>query len=87
MNLYAAVLVVFDKRRALKRSQQQTKKRRIPENALLWVGAIGGAAGEYAVMKLVHQKTRVKRFMTLLPVFSILHIILLGVVIYFAFAK
>jgi uncharacterized membrane protein YsdA (DUF1294 family) len=81
MNLYGAGLVVFDKARALKR------KRRIPEKALLWVGLIGGAGGEYLTMKIIHHKTRVKKFMAFLPVFIILHVIIIGVLVYFAFAK
>jgi len=79
MSLYAAILTVFDKSRALKR------KRRIPENALLWIGVIGGAGAMFLTMKLVHHKTRVKKFMVFLPVLAVVHLVLLILAAVFAF--
>ncbi len=79
ISLYAVALTVFDKSRALKR------KRRIPENALLWIGVLGGAGGMYPAMKLIHHKTRVKRFMVLLPACIIVHLIIFVVLGVLAF--
>ena len=79
ISLYAAILTVIDKSRALKR------KRRIPENALLWIGALGGAGGMYLTMKLVHHKTRVKKFMVYLPVLTFVHLAIFIVLLVFAF--
>ncbi len=70
LSLYAAALTVFDKSRALKR------KRRIPEIAMLWVGVLGGAGMMYLTMKLIHHKTRVKKFMVYLPVLTFVHLVL-----------
>ena len=79
MSLYAAVITVYDKARAVKHKQ------RIPERALLWIGLIGGAGAMLLTMKLIHHKTRVKKFVVLLPAFIVLHAILLGVLIFFAY--
>lgn len=66
INLLAIVLTVSDKVRAKK------GKWRIPENLLLFVGLLGGAAGEYITMRIIHHKTRHKQFMITLPVFILL---------------
>lgn len=79
MSLYACSLTVYDKSRALKR------KRRISENALMYIGLLGGAGGMYLTMKLIHHKTKVKRFMVLLPALIIVHMIIFVVLAVFAF--
>ncbi|MBE6836177.1 MAG: DUF1294 domain-containing protein [Ruminococcaceae bacterium] len=71
ITLYAIGLTVIDKSHALKR------KRRIPENALLWIGVLGGAGGMYLAMKVLHHKTRVKKFMAFLPALTIVHLIVI----------
>ena len=81
MSLYGAALVIVDKSRAIKR------RRRIPEKAMLLVGLIGGAGGMFPTMKIVHHKTRVKKFMVLLPIFLIVHLIILIVFVVLAFMK
>jgi len=70
MTLYAACLAVSDKSRALKRKQ------RISERALLLIGLLGGAGGMYLTMKVIHHKTRVKKFMALLPVLTGVHAVI-----------
>lgn len=42
-------------------------KRRIPEDFLLTLGLIGGAAAEYITMNIIRHKTRHKKFMIGLP--------------------
>ncbi len=79
LSVYAAALAIFDKSRALKR------RRRIPEGALLWVGAFGGAGAMFLTMKLIHHKTRVKKFMVYLPVLAFIHLALFIVLAVFAF--
>jgi uncharacterized membrane protein YsdA (DUF1294 family) len=46
---------------------------RIPENALLFIGIIGGAFFEYVTMRIIHHKTRHSLFMTGLPIIIFLH--------------
>lgn len=79
LSFYALALTVFDKSRALKR------RRRIPEGALLWVGVLGGAGAMFLTMKLIHHKTRVKKFMVYLPVLAFVHLVLFIVLAVFAF--
>ena len=79
MSLYACVLTVHDKSMALKR------KRRISENALMYIGLLGGAGGMFLTMKLIHHKTKVKKFMVLLPALTIVHFIIFAVLGVFAF--
>jgi len=81
LSFYAAALAVFDKSRALKR------RRRIPESALLWIGALGGAGAMFLTMKLIHHKTRVKKFMVYLPLLTVVHFILFVILTFFAFQK
>lgn len=54
------------------------KKRRIPEATLLWLGFLGGAAGMLVTMKLIRHKTKKKKFMITLPVFIVIHILLMA---------
>ena len=67
MNLLAAVITAADKRKARK------NKYRVSESALLWIGALGGALGEYATMRSIRHKTRKKKFMVGLPLLMLLH--------------
>jgi uncharacterized membrane protein YsdA (DUF1294 family) len=67
LSVYAAGLAVYDKNRALKR------KRRVPENSMLWIGIFGGALAMFLTMKLIHHKTRVKKFMVYLPIIAFAH--------------
>ena len=72
MNLLASVITAVDKRRARK------NKYRISESTLLWVGALGGALGEYLTMRRIRHKTQKKKFMVGLPLLMLLHAVLIA---------
>ncbi|MCH5202996.1 MAG: DUF1294 domain-containing protein [Oscillospiraceae bacterium] len=54
----------------------KTRKRRISENTLLFIGLLGGSAAMYITMKLIHHKTRHSIFMVGLPFIFIVEMIL-----------
>ena len=56
--------------------------RRVPERVLLIIGAAGGALIMYLTMRLIHHKTRHKKFMVGLPLLILLHCILLVMFVY-----
>ena len=72
VSLAAAALTVYDKRAA-----KRSPRRRVRERTLLALGALGGAAAEYAVMRRIRHKTLHKKFMVGLPVMIVLHVLLL----------
>lgn len=61
VNVLAAVVTVYDKAIAGKR------RRRIPEQTLFLLAALGGAPAMYLTMLFVRHKTRHRRFMLGLP--------------------
>ena len=67
----SAIITVSDKIRAKK------GKRRIRERILLLWGFLGGASVMYITMLFIRHKTRHFKFMFWLPVFTIMHIMLL----------
>lgn len=71
LNVAAIVLTVSDKRRA------KRKAWRIPERTLLLLGAAGGAFGEFFTMLCIRHKTKHLKFMLTLPLFIVLHVLLL----------
>ncbi|MBE6738690.1 MAG: DUF1294 domain-containing protein [Ruminococcaceae bacterium] len=73
--LVSAIITFSDKIRAKKGI------RRIRERTLLLWGFFGGAAVMYITMLLIRHKTRHFKFMFLLPLFTIVHIILLYVIL------
>ena len=73
--LVSAIITFSDKIRAKKGI------RRIRERTLLLWGFFGGAAVMYITMLLIRHKTRHFKFMFLLPLFTIMHIILLYVIL------
>jgi len=75
VSIAAALLTVADKHRAVK------KKSRIPEDFLLTIGLIGGAAAEYITMKLIRHKTKHKKFMLGLPAEILFHILVAALII------
>lgn len=81
INLFASVITVSDKRRAIK------GKYRIPEKALFLLALLGGAVGEYFAMKLARHKTLHKKFMIGLPVIILLQVIFAILVLYFINVK
>lgn len=66
VNVLAFVLYGIDKRRS------QRKMYRIPENTLLWMARIGGGVGSWLGIKVFHHKTRHKRFMIIVPLWTVL---------------
>ena len=79
MWIISAFVTLYDKL-AAKRDWQRT-----PEKRLLWLGALGGAAMMLFMMKLIHHKTRKKKFMISLPLFMVLHILLIALYCYLRF--
>ena len=73
INLSASGAAFIDKLHA------KTSARRSPERTLLLLGALGGALGEWIVMLIIRHKTRRRKFMLGLPLFVILHIVLLRI--------
>lgn len=71
VNLFAMILTIADKHRAKKGAW------RVPENTLLFFGAIGGALCEWITMLCIRHKTKHMKFMILLPLFLAVHIALL----------
>lgn len=78
MNIAASLLSIIDKFRA------RSGKWRIPESQLLLLGFLGGAFGEWTTMLLIRHKTKHVNFMILLPLFTTLHVILIGSLILYA---
>ncbi len=68
ISLVAIILTVTDKYKA------RHHRWRIPEAALFWVAALGGCAAMYVTMRLIHHKTRHRRFMWGLPAILLLQI-------------
>ena len=63
ISLVSIAVTVYDKIAAKRRP-----KHRVPEKALMLLGALGGAAAMYAVMLLIRHKTKHNKFMIGLPI-------------------
>lgn len=63
ISLVAAVVTVADKIRSKK-----SGARRVPENTLMLLGALGGAAAMLMTMLMIRHKTRHIKFMLGLPI-------------------
>ena len=74
----AAALAGYDKFAA-----KALPRRRVREAVLLLAGALGGAAAEFVLMKLIHHKTRRKKFMVGLPLMALLHAALAAVLVFY----
>lgn len=79
ISVIAVILTVYDKF-----ASKTLPKNRVPEKILLGAGFIGGAAAEYVCMKLIRHKTRHRKFMISLPIFTLLHILII-IAIHFNF--
>lgn len=73
INLIAFALCAYDKFAA------KIGARRIPEKILLGIAAAFGSAGMLAGMYLFRHKTKHKNFVILVPVFLVIHVIILAV--------
>lgn len=75
INFIAIAVTISDKRRAV------SHRWRIPENTLLLLSALGGSPAMFITMKIIHHKTKHKKFMLGIPAIFILQILIL----YFVF--
>ena len=71
ISLIAVIVTVLDKWKA------QNRKWRVPEATLLLLSALGGSLAMLITMRLVHHKTRKKKFMVGIPVILVLQIALI----------
>ena len=69
INLLAFVLYGIDKRRS------QRKMYRIPESTLLWMARIGGGVGSWIGIRRFHHKTKHKRFVIIVPLWTIVWVV------------
>ena len=69
VNVLAFILYGIDKRRS------QRKMYRIPENTLLWMARLGGGVGSWLGIKKFHHKTKHKRFMIIVPLWTVLWVV------------
>ncbi len=73
INLVALFLYGIDKKKAIDGAF------RIPEKTLILMSVLGGGIGSLIGMKLFHHKTRKPKFTILVPLFTVLHIVLIGI--------
>ena len=66
---FSIIITVYDKRAARKR------KRRIPENFLLFTAFCGGALPMLITMKAIYHKTQHNKFMLGLPAIILAHVL------------
>lgn len=76
INIVSLILFYIDKRRAVKH------RWRISEAALLTFAFIGGSFGAYAGMNLFRHKTKHAKFYISIPLFMVLHIIIIVMGVY-----
>lgn len=79
ISFISVVLTVYDKIAA-----KAFPRNRVPEKVLLGAAALGGAAAEYLTMLIIRHKTRHKKFMLSLPLFTVIHVIIVLSIIYFS---
>lgn len=75
INLITFLLFAIDKQKAKKH------KYRISEKTLLLFSFFGGSLGALLAMLICHHKTKHIKFLLLVPVFLILHVLLLGFIL------
>lgn len=74
VNIYSFFLFYRDKNSA------KNKKLRVSEKKLLTLAAIGGSIGAFFGMISFHHKTKHPKFKILLPLFIIIHFVLLELI-------
>ncbi len=77
INYLCVFLSAYDK------YQARISGRRVSESTLLFFASIGGATCMYIIMRIIHHKTRKKKFMVVLPILIFLHIVLFVSFLYF----
>lgn len=73
INLISWIMMGIDKSKAKKVA------RRIPEKMLFTLAAVGGSVGIYIGMRMFRHKTRHRSFQIVIPVFILLHAVVLYV--------
>lgn len=71
INIISFVIFYSDKQKAIKH------RWRIPESTLIILALIGGSIGAYTAMKIFHHKTKHPKFYILVPVFVVLHLLII----------
>lgn len=74
-NIISFAMFYIDKQRAKKH------KWRISETALLTSAVIGGSLGAFSAMKLFRHKTKHPKFYITVPIFLIIHILIIVILI------
>ena len=74
INILCFTLFGIDKRRAIK------KKWRISESALLITSLLGGVVGGLIGMYVFHHKTRKTKFVILMPLILIVHVLVIFII-------
>ena len=72
MSIVAICVTCFDKKAA-----RVGRWNRIPEKVLMLIGFFFGSFAMYITMRIIHHKTLHKQFMIGLPVFMVLHVLLI----------
>ena len=72
ISLIAATVTVVDKLRA-----PDPAKRRVPENTLLLLSALGGSVAMYITMVMIRHKTRHSKFMLGIPIIILFQAVVL----------
>lgn len=65
------------------KSFAKRQKWRIRESTLILVAVLGGSPAEYIVMRIIHHKTRHKKFMISLPLIFLIQLAAVLVFLYF----
>ena len=76
ISIIAIVITIYDKLIA------GSGKRRVPENTLLIIAALGGSVAMYITMQIIRHKTQHKKFMIGIPVIMVIQAILFALYLY-----
>ena len=76
ISIIAIVVTIYDKLIA------GSGKRRVPENTLLIIAALGGSVAMYITMQIIRHKTQHKKFMIGVPIIMVLQAILFALYLY-----
>lgn len=77
MNIISLIIMGVDKSRAIR------KKWRISERTLFLFAILGGSLGSLLGMQFFHHKTRHKKFVIGMPIILIVHLLVLGVLLFY----
>ena len=66
----------------LDKCNARAHRRRVPENTLMLLSALGGSVAMHVTMRLIRHKTRHKKFMLGIPCIFVLQAVCLGLFYY-----